>query len=154
MPIKLYEDYKVINTNVSELLTISPNNSVSSYDFINQIETVRNEKGNAYVLIERDTFSQPSKLYLLNSDIVNIAIENNSREVYYIIHAASGNKLIIHNMDMLHFKHIVGSNMLKGISPIDVLKIQQTLMLLYVNSIYQKCKSQTHLCLNMVQILM
>ncbi|MDU3265469.1 MAG: phage portal protein, partial [Staphylococcus sp.] len=122
MPIKLYEDYKVINTNVSELLTISPNNSVSSYDFINQIETVRNEKGNAYVLIERDTFSQPSKLYLLNSDIVNIAIENNSREVYYIIHAASGNKLIIHNMDMLHFKHIVGSNMLKGISPIDVLK--------------------------------
>ena len=127
MPIKLYEDYKVINTNVSELLTISPNNSVSSYDFINQIETVRNEKGNAYVLIERDTFSQPSKLYLLNSDIVNIAIENNSREVYYIIHA-SGNKLIIHNMDMLHFKHIVGSNMLKGISPIDVLKIQQTLI--------------------------
>ena len=122
IPIKLYEDYKVINTNVSELLTISPNNSVSSYDFINQIETVRNEKGNAYVLIERDTFSQPSKLYLLNSDIVNIAIENNSREVYYIIHAASGNKLIIHNMDMLHFKHIVGSNMLKGISPIDVLK--------------------------------
>lgn len=122
MPIKLYEDYKVINTNVSELLTISPNNSVSSYDFINQVETVRNEKGNAYVLIERDTFSQPSKLYLLNSDIVNIAIENNSREVYYIIHAASGNKLIIHNMDMLHFKHIVGSNMLKGISPIDVLK--------------------------------
>ena len=122
MPIKLYEEYKVINTNVSELLTISPNNSVSSYDFINQIETVRNEKGNAYVLIERDTFSQPSKLYLLNSDIVNIAIENNSREVYYIIHAASGNKLIIHNMDMLHFKHIVGSNMLKGISPIDVLK--------------------------------
>lgn len=122
MPIKLYEDYKVINTNVSELLTISPNNSVSSYDFINQIETVRNEKGNAYVLIERDTFSQPSKLYLLNSDIVNIAIENNSREVYYIIHAASGNKLIIHNMDMLHFKHIVGSNMLKGIIPIDVLK--------------------------------
>lgn len=122
MPIKLYEDYKVINTSVSELLTISPNNSVSSYDFINQIETVRNEKGNAYVLIERDTFSQPSKLYLLNSDIVNIAIENNSREVYYIIHAASGNKLIIHNMDMLHFKHIVGSNMLKGISPIDVLK--------------------------------
>ena len=122
MPNKLYEDYKVINTNVSELLTISPNNSVSSYDFINQIETVRNEKGNAYVLIERDTFSQPSKLYLLNSDIVNIAIENNSREVYYIIHAASGNKLIIHNMDMLHFKHIVGSNMLKGISPIDVLK--------------------------------
>ena len=69
MPIKLYEDYKVINTNVSELLTISPNNSVSSYDFINQIETVRNEKGNAYVLIERYTFSQPSKLYLRNSDI-------------------------------------------------------------------------------------
>ncbi|SUM32120.1 HK97 family phage portal protein [Staphylococcus gallinarum] len=59
--LKLYEDYKVINTDVSELLTVSPNNSMNSFDFINQIETVRNEKGNAYVLIERDIYQQPEK---------------------------------------------------------------------------------------------
>ncbi|WP_438861720.1 phage portal protein, partial [Mammaliicoccus sciuri] len=64
LPIKLYENYETITNDVSDLLTSSPNNSISSYDFINQIETTRNEKGNAYVLIERDIYFQPSKLYL------------------------------------------------------------------------------------------
>ncbi|KGJ25376.1 portal protein [Staphylococcus haemolyticus] len=122
MPIKLYEDFKVINNSVSDLLSTSPNNSMSSFDLINHIETVRNEKGNAYVLIERDVFHQPSALYLLNPDVVSIAVESKSKEVYYIVNAASGNKLVIHNLDILHLKHIVGSNMLNGISPIDVLK--------------------------------
>nr|WP_269845859.1 phage portal protein [Staphylococcus aureus] len=122
LPLKMYEDYKVVNTEVSDLLTVSPNNSLSSFDFINQIETIRNEKGNAYVLIERDIYHQPSKLFLLNPDVVEMLIENQSRELYYSIHAATGNKLIVHNMDMLHFKHIVASNMVQGISPIDVLK--------------------------------
>ncbi|KIR10669.1 phage portal protein [Staphylococcus gallinarum] len=122
MPIKLYEDYKVINTDVSELLTVSPNNSMNSFDFINQIETVRNEKGNAYVLIERDIYQQPEKLYLINPDVVEMAIENNSNELYYMIHAATGKQMIVHNLDMMHFKHIVGYNMIQGISPIDVLK--------------------------------
>ncbi|MBH4736665.1 phage portal protein [Staphylococcus aureus] len=122
LPLKMHEDYKVVNTEVSDLLTVSPNNSLSSFDFINQIETIRNEKGNAYVLIERDIYHQPSKLFLLNPDVVEMLIENQSRELYYSIHAATGNKLIVHNMDMLHFKHIVASNMVQGISPIDVLK--------------------------------
>lgn len=122
LPIKLYENYKVITDDVSDLLTVSPNNSISSFDFINQIETTRNEKGNAYVLIERDIYYQPSKLYLLNPDTVEIIIENKSKELYYIVHTAVEKRLIVHNTDMLHFKHIVGSNMVRGISPIDVLK--------------------------------
>lgn len=122
MPIKLYENYEIINTEVSDLLTTSPNNSLSSFDFISQIETVRNEKGNAYVLIERDVFAQPKKLFLLNPDVVEMAIENNSNELYFVVHAASGKHLYVHNMDMMHFKHVVASNMVKGISPIDVLK--------------------------------
>lgn len=122
LPLKLYENYDVINTDVSDLLTNSPNNSISSFDFINQIETTRNEKGNAYVLIERDIYYQPERLYLLNPDVVQIAVENKSRELYYFITAATGNKLVVHNTDVLHFKHIVGSNMVQGISPIDVLK--------------------------------
>ncbi|WP_375713221.1 phage portal protein [Mammaliicoccus sciuri] len=122
LPIKLYENYETITNDVSDLLTSSPNNSISSYDFINQIETTRNEKGNAYVLIERDIYFQPSKLYLLNPDTVEIVMENKSKELYYFVHAATENKLIVHNTDMLHFKHIVASNMVQGISPIDVLK--------------------------------
>ncbi|MDM5725631.1 phage portal protein, partial [Staphylococcus aureus] len=93
LPLKMYEDYKVVNTEVSDLLTVSPNNSLSSFDFINQIETIRNEKGNAYVLIERDIYHQPSKLFLLNPNVVEMLIENQSRELYYSIHAATGNKL-------------------------------------------------------------
>lgn len=122
LPLKLYENYKVVNNDVSELLTVSPNNSMSSFDFISQIETCRNEKGNAYVLIERDVFAQPEKLYLINPDVVQMAIENNSKELFYMIHAATGNELVVHNTDMLHFKHIVASNMVQGVSPIDVLK--------------------------------
>ncbi|WP_438861716.1 phage portal protein, partial [Mammaliicoccus sciuri] len=56
LPIKLYKNYETITNDVSDLLTSSPNNSISSFDFINQIETTRNEKGNAYVLIERDIY--------------------------------------------------------------------------------------------------
>ena len=33
-----------------------------------------------------------------------------------MVNAATGNKLVVHNMDMLHFKHILGSNMVQGIS--------------------------------------
>ncbi|MFI3546872.1 phage portal protein [Mammaliicoccus sciuri] len=122
LPIKLYRNYETVTNDISDLLTSSPNNSMSSFDFINQIETTRNEKGNAYVLIERDVFYQPSKLYLVNPDTVEIMMENKSKELYYMIHAATDSKLIVHNMDVLHFKHIVASNMVRGISPIDVLK--------------------------------
>lgn len=122
LPIKLYKNYETVTNDVSDLLTSSPNNSMSSFDFINQIETTRNEKGNAYVLIERDVYYQPSKLYLINPDTVEIMMENKSKELYYMIHAATDNKLIVHNLDVLHFKHIVASNMVRGISPIDVLK--------------------------------
>lgn len=122
LPIKLFENYETVNNDVSDLLSSSPNHSISSFDFINQIETTRNEKGNAYVLIERDIYYQPSQLFLINPDTVEMVIENSSKELYFMIHAATDNKLIVHNTDMLHFKHIVGSNMVQGISPIDVLK--------------------------------
>jgi HK97 family phage portal protein len=122
IPIKLYKNYESVTNDISLLITDTPNGSISSFDFINQIETCRNEKGNAYVLIERDIYHQPNKLYLINPDVVEILIENTSKDIYYSIHAATDNKLIIHNTDMMHFKHIVGSNMVQGISPVDVLK--------------------------------
>lgn len=122
MPIKLHQNYEKVETDVSRLITHSPNHSMSSYDFINQIETCRNEKGNAYVLIERDIYHQPEKLHLINPDVVELLVENNTKELFYSIHAATGNELIVHNLDMMHFKHIVGSNMVRGISPVDVLK--------------------------------
>ncbi|MDK9869995.1 phage portal protein [Staphylococcus equorum] len=122
IPIKLYKNYESVTNDISLLITDSPNGSISSFDFINQIETCRNEKGNAYVLIERDIYHQPNKLYLINPDVVEILIESTSKDIYYSIHAATDNKLIVHNTDMMHFKHIVGSNMVQGISPVDVLK--------------------------------
>ncbi|MDW5471980.1 phage portal protein [Staphylococcus equorum] len=122
IPIKLYKNYETVTNDISLLITDSPNGSLSSFDFISQIETCRNEKGNAYVLIERDIYYQPEKLYLINPDIVEILIENTSKDIFYSIHAATNNKLIVHNTDVMHFKHIVGSNMIQGISPIEVLK--------------------------------
>jgi HK97 family phage portal protein len=122
LPIKLYQNFNVVNNNVSDLLTSSPNNSLTSYDFINRIETMRNEKGNAYVFIERDVYYTPVKLHLMNPDVVVPVIEGNSKELYYIINGEKGGQVAVHNLEMMHFKHIVGSSSMKGISPINVLK--------------------------------
>lgn len=122
LPIKLYQNYKVINNDVSDLLTSNPNNSLTSYDLINRIETMRNEKGNAYVLIERDVYYTPVKLHLLNPDVVVPAIEGKSKELFYLVSGESGGRVAIHNLEIMHFKHVVGSSSMQGISPINVLK--------------------------------
>src|SRR5699024_12741132 len=99
IPIKLYKNYEIVTNDISLLITDSPNGSISSFDFINQIETCRNEKGNAYVLIERDIYHQPNKLYLFNPDVVVILIKSISKKIYYSIHSVTDNKLIFNNTD-------------------------------------------------------
>lgn len=94
---------------------------MTPYIFLSRLETIRNEKGNAYVAIQRDRFMQPDRLLILNSDNVTPAIDDKTKELYYIIRNA-GNKLVLHHMEMLHFRHISAMNSEVGISPISVLK--------------------------------
>ncbi|WP_411842177.1 phage portal protein [Salinicoccus sp. HZC-1] len=122
LPIKLYQNYETLNNDVADLLTTQPNNYTTPYNFINLIETTRNEKGNAYVFIERDVYGQAVQLHLLNSDIVSMAMDKDKKDLYYIVKGNTDKKMIIHQMEILHFKHIHGASTLKGISPISVLK--------------------------------
>ncbi|WP_272033100.1 phage portal protein [Oceanobacillus kimchii] len=121
LPLKLYENYSLASNQASDVLLHNPNSNMTGFEFIRNLETNRNEKGNGYALIERDIRQQPTKLTLINPDYVEPVLESNTKELWYQILGEDGNRYYIHNMEMLHVKHIIGSNSIKGINPIEVL---------------------------------
>lgn len=121
LPLKLYKNYEMAHNQAADTLIINPNPNMTGFEFIRNMETSRNEKGNAYALIERDIRLQPSRLTLLNPDYVEPVIEANTKELWYEVLGDNGKRYYVHNMDMLNTKHIVGSNGIKGINPIKVL---------------------------------
>jgi len=120
LPLKLYRNYDVVTNDVSDLVTTSPNPNMTSFEFIRNMETTRNETGNAYALIERDIRARPVQLTILNPDYVEPVIDRETGELWYQVIGDKGT-YYFHNMDMLHVKHIVGVGSLKGINPIKVL---------------------------------
>ena len=121
LPLKLYKNYEIAQNQASDTLINDPNNNMTGFEFIRNMETSRNEKGNAYAVIERDIRLQPNKLLILNPDYVEPVIEKNTKELWYEVLGDDGKRYYVHNMDMLHTKHIVGSSGIKGINPIKVL---------------------------------
>lgn len=123
LPLKLYKNYEMAVNDASDVLINNPNPNMSGFEFIRNMETMRNEKGNAYALIERDIRMRPTRLTILNPDYVVPLIEEDTRELWYEVLSDNGNRYYFHNTDILHVKHIVGTDSgIKGISPIDVLK--------------------------------
>lgn len=121
LPLKLYQNYEMVNNTASDVLINNPNPNMTGFEFIRNMETARNEKGNAYALIERDIRLNPTRLTLLNPDYVEPVIEKNTKELWYEVIGENGQRYYVHNMEMLHVKHIVSSSGLKGINPINVL---------------------------------
>lgn len=122
LPLKLYKNYDMTQNVVSDVLINNPNPNMTGFEFIRNLETSRNEKGNGYALIERDIRLRPSRLTLINPDYVEPVIETKTKELWYQVLGDDGNRYYVHNMEMIHVKHIVGSNSLKGINPIKVLQ--------------------------------
>lgn len=122
LPLKLYQNYEIKQNSASDVLINNPNPNMTGFEFIRNLETARDEKGNGYALIERDIRLQPSRLTLINPDYVEPVTENNTKELWYQVLGEDGNRYYVHNMEMLHVKHIVGSSSLKGINPIKVLQ--------------------------------
>ena len=91
------------------------------YELINKMETSRNETGNSYVLIQRDLRFQPETLIPLDSTYVTPFINTDDGTLWYQVLGENGT-YYIHNMNMLHVKHITGASRWAGISPISVLK--------------------------------
>jgi HK97 family phage portal protein len=120
LPLKLYQNYDLVTNAASDVLINSPNLNMTSFELIRNLETARNETGNSYAIIERDIRGQVSRITPLISTYVEPVLERESQELWYQVIGENGT-YYFHNLDVLHFKHIVGSGGLKGINPIKVL---------------------------------
>ncbi|MCU7674945.1 phage portal protein [Bacillus thuringiensis] len=120
LPIKMYKNYDLENNSASDVLINGPNQNMTSFDLIRNMETARNENGNTYALIERDIRGQVSRISPLISTYVEPVLEQESKELWYQV-IGDGGTYYFHNLDVLHLKHIVSSQGLKGINPIKVL---------------------------------
>lgn len=122
LPLKLYRDFKPVETAVSDKIANAPNNNMTSFDFIRVLETHRNAHGNGYALKMYGLIHQLEQLVILDPMRVNPIIEADSGELWYEIEGDKG-RYYVHNLDIIHVKHIhTIQNGYKGISPIDVLK--------------------------------
>lgn len=121
LPLKLYKDYDTITNNVADMITNSPNQNMTGFDWINKMEVSRNENGNGYSAIVRDIRMQPEALIPIDSSFVTPFLNMDDNSLWYEVRGVDGT-YYINNMNMLHVKHITGVSRWQGISPIDVLK--------------------------------
>lgn len=121
LPLKLYDQYDITVNQAADVLINEPNSNMSGFDLINKIEVSRNEKGNGYAIIQRDIRMQPETIIPLDATYVEEFLNNDDGELWYKIQANSGT-IYVHNMNMLHVKHISGASRWRGINPIEVLK--------------------------------
>lgn len=120
LPIKMYKNYDLESNSASDVLINGPNQNMTSFELIRNMETARNETGNTYGLIERDIRGQVSRITPFISTYVEPVLEQESKELWYQV-IGDGGTYYFHNLDVLHLKHIVSSQGLKGINPIKVL---------------------------------
>ena len=123
LPIREYHDYKEQNDNISDLLTIEPNPSMSAFQLINQLEVSRNTDGNGYAWIERDSNGNPIHLWPLDPGTVIVKRNIDDNSIWYEINSDEYH-FIVYNTDIIHVKHISPLTGVLGISPLDVLRDQ------------------------------
>ncbi|KZR60394.1 phage portal protein [Pseudobacillus badius] len=120
LPLKLYQDFTPVITDESDLLSNSPNLNQTSFDFIRTLEALRDTTGNSYAIKIYGSNYQVESIHIVDPARVTPVFEEKSMELWYEIKGEK-DKYYVHNLDILHFKHIHGFGF-KGISPIDVLQ--------------------------------
>lgn len=122
LPIHLYEDMKVTDTDsLALLLRSEPNANMTGYDFFVRLETDRNVYGNGYAWIQRSAATgAPVALWPLDPNTVSI-MHNTSDNTYWYSVASDVYNFILPIDDVIHVKHIMPSDTWYGTSPIDVL---------------------------------
>lgn len=121
LPLKLYREYDAITDSVYDVLANNPNENMSGYDLINKLEVSRNETGNGYALIIRDIRWRVEALIPIDSNYVTPFVNMDDGSLWYKVQFV--NKTVcIHNMNMIHVKHITGPSRWQGISPLSVLE--------------------------------
>lgn len=121
LPIKLRKEYESVSGVVADLLSTSPNENMTAFEFIRILETHRNINGNGYAIKMYDQYNQVESLHILDPTRVAPVIEARTGELWYEVQGENG-RYYVHNMDMIHVRHIYFGTGFKGISPIDVLK--------------------------------
>ena len=121
LPIKLYQKYDTQMNQAADVLINNPNSNMTSYEALNKIEVSRNETGNGYAIIIRDIRMQPEKIIPIDSSYISPFLNMDDGELWYQVLGDNGTHYI-HNMNMIHVKHITGSSRWSGISPLTVLK--------------------------------
>lgn len=123
LPLKELQKRKEVDNSVSNLLKHVPNENMTSYDFINRLETDRNTYGNGYAIIERGIYNAPKSLIPINPLDVEPMINRDDHTLWYHVTSALFNlNVYVFNQDIIHVKHITGASRYAGISPLDVLK--------------------------------
>lgn len=120
LPLKLYKNYDVVSNQAADVLINSPNPNQTPFEFIRQLEVSRDERGNGYAVIQRDIRGQIERLTILDPTYVDPVIEEETEELWYKIRGKDGT-YYIHNLDMIHVKHISSTGSIAGIDPIKAL---------------------------------
>ena len=126
MPLKLLKDFEEQHNPISDLMETAPNPNATSFNWINNMETIRNTFGNALAIKEYDSRYQVKSLWILDPTRVTPMIDENTKELWYRINGDSGsfgkeNTYYVHHLDVIHVKHIHTTGYW-GINPLDVLK--------------------------------
>ena len=121
LSLELYENYKPLDLFQNELANLieEPNSYMTSFNFINTLETIRNIYGNAYGIIEYDRSYTPVEIHILDSNSVMPYIEKDSKELYYRVFDGENN-VFIHNSNIIHLKYNSTTG-IKGINPLSIL---------------------------------
>lgn len=120
LPLHEYKKYQQTSTSVSNLLTVEPNPSMTSFQLLNQLETSRNVDGNGYLWIERDEYGLPQYLWPIDPKTVVVKRDIETGNIWYQISSETYNFLVF-NTEVIHVKHISPLSDFVGISPLDVL---------------------------------
>ncbi|WP_405314531.1 phage portal protein [Lysinibacillus fusiformis] len=120
LPIKLHQNYDVIQNDISDVLINEPNQNMSSFDLLNALEVSRNETGNGYAIILRDIRLRPNEIVPVDPSCVTEFINKDDGLLWYQVQGERGT-MFVANTDMVHVKHIRGPARIRGLSPLKVL---------------------------------
>lgn len=120
MPIQLYQGTKAKMNDINDLVSFSPNPSMTSANFIKTLEACRCTYGNCYAFKVMNADGTIDRMDILDPSKVTPKLDIDSGELWYLVQPDSGEQLYIHGWYMIHVPFI-STNGIVGINPAAVL---------------------------------
>lgn len=121
MPIQLYQGSKAVKNELNDLISFSPNPSMTSCNFFKTLESCRGTAGNAYALKVERADGKLDRLDILDPARVQPILNTDSGELWYSVLLETGRQVYMHNYYLIHIPFI-STNGFSGISPVSVLQ--------------------------------